>query len=42
MNKDCTNCHFYWQNNDSENQCNGTRDYKPCHEFVEREVAENE
>lgn len=38
MNKDCTNCHWFWQNNDTENQCNGGYMYHPCHEFVEMKV----
>ena len=33
--KDCTNCRYYWQNTDTESECNGQN--KPCHEFVETE-----
>lgn len=35
MTKDCTDCRNYWQNTDTENECNGQD--KPCHEFVEME-----
>lgn len=35
MSKDCTDCRNYWQNTDTENECNGQD--KPCHEFVEME-----
>ena len=30
--KDCTKCFWYWQNNDTENECEGLE--KPCHEFI--------
>lgn len=29
----CANCHWYWQNNDTENECVGQED-KPCHEYM--------
>lgn len=33
MSKDCTDCRNYWQNTDTENECNGQD--KICHEFAE-------
>ena len=33
--KDCTDCRNYWQNTDTENECNGQD--KICHEFAEME-----
>ena len=34
--KDCTECYWYWQNNDTENQCNGSYMWQPCDEFIEK------
>lgn len=31
---ECTNCGWYWQNNDTECECKGKE--KPCVEFTER------
>lgn len=31
----CYQCHWYWENNDTENECNGTE--KNCDEFIEIE-----
>ena len=28
----CTNCHWYWRNNDTENECKGSDSV--CHEFI--------
>ena len=33
---ECLNCSHYWQNTDTENECNGN-EKEPCHEFVEIE-----
>lgn len=33
---ECYECLWYWQNNDTENKCNGQE--RPCHEFVKVEV----
>ena len=30
---DCLNCAYYWQNTDTENQCEGENE--PCHEYIE-------
>ena len=29
----CTTCYYYWQNNDTENECLG--EDEPCHEYIE-------
>ena len=29
--KECTTCYWYWQNNDTENECKGNRN--PCNEY---------
>ena len=36
--KECFACHWYWQNNDTENQCEGQKEV--CHEFIEIEVQD--
>ena len=28
----CTTCYYYWQNNDTENECLGKDE--PCHEYI--------
>ena len=28
----CTTCHWYWQNNDNDNECEGAD--VPCHEYI--------
>lgn len=33
----CTTCYWYWQNNDTGNECNG--DVEPCHEYKESEES---
>ena len=30
---DCLNCAYYWQNTDTENQCEGENE--PCHDYIE-------
>lgn len=30
--KDCCDCKYYWQNSDTENECQGQSEI--CHEFV--------
>lgn len=36
---ECYECHYYWQNNDTENECQGQQE--PCEEFwAEKEVTE--
>ena len=30
---DCLNCAHYWQNTDTENECEGQNE--PCHEYIE-------
>lgn len=30
---ECLKCAYYWQNTDTENQCEGEN--KPCHEYIE-------
>ena len=35
--EECENCYYYWENNDTENECEGSE--KPCHEWIaKREV----
>ena len=29
---ECYNCYYYWENNDTENECNGSEE--PCHEWI--------
>lgn len=31
----CANCHWYWRNNDTENECKGSDSV--CHEFIPKE-----
>lgn len=34
---ECENCYYYWENNDTENECSGSE--KPCREWTaKREV----
>jgi hypothetical protein len=35
----CLECECYWQNTDSENECEGAKE--PCHEFIENRYKEN-
>jgi hypothetical protein len=36
---ECYECHYYWQNNDTEHECQGQEE--PCEEFwAEEEVTE--
>lgn len=37
--KQCEQCTYYWENTDTENECDGEDEI--CHEFIEVE-AENE
>ena len=30
---ECLNCAYYWQNTDTENECDGDKK-EPCHEFI--------
>lgn len=32
---ECITCAYYWENTDTENECNG--EDKPCHEFIKYE-----
>ena len=34
MDKCCENCYYYWENNDTENECKGSEE--PCHEWIEK------
>ena len=34
----CTTCKWYWQNNDTENECEGSD--VPCHEYIEQPKGE--
>ena len=29
---ECDNCYYYWENNDTGNECNGSE--APCHEWI--------
>lgn len=29
---ECDNCYYYWENNDTENECNGSE--APCEEWI--------
>lgn len=31
--EECLSCHWYWENNDTGNECLGQED-KPCHEYI--------
>lgn len=37
---ECYNCYYYWENNDTENECNGSE--APCHEWIaKRDIEKN-
>ena len=36
--EECTTCKWFWLNNDTENECEGSTN--PCHEYIEQPKGE--